>query len=107
MLACTWAAAMLSGATAACNDPWCLSVPPGEGVAVSATAASVVRLSPADDLLATVKSSPAGSTFLFAPGVYREAEIKPRTGDTFVGASEDPGGVVLTGARIIGGAPMI
>ena len=57
MLACTWAAAMLSGAmlsgaTAACNDPWCLSVAAGEGVAVSATAASVVRLSPADDLLA-------------------------------------------------------
>ena len=48
--------------------------------------AGVIRLSPVDDCAAVVRTSPAGSTFLFAPGLYRGLEIAPRDGDSFFGS---------------------
>jgi len=64
--------------------------------------AGVIPLTPDDDCTALVAASPAGSTFLFAPGLYRLKQmLVARTGDTFLGDSAHPGDVILTGARLI------
>ena len=60
-----------------------------------------VRVSPGDNIQAVVNSAPNGTTFLFAPGIYRQVSITPRPGDIFVGDSPSPQSVVLTGAKII------
>jgi hypothetical protein len=63
-----------------------------------------VPLKPGDDCAEIVAAAPAGSTFLFAPGLYREQMIVARAGDTFVGDSANATAVVLSGARVIGAA---
>lgn len=63
-----------------------------------------VPLSPDDDPATwteTVLKAPYGSTFVFAPGVYRQFSVEPRTGDTFVGGGNQETDVVLTGANIV------
>ena len=61
-----------------------------------------VRLSPTDDCASIVAKTPPGSTFILAPGLYREQQIVPHDGDTFIGDSATPEAVVLSGARVIG-----
>ena len=73
-----------------------------QGCAFSGT--DLVALSPGDDCASIVAASPKGSTFVFAPGLYREQQVIPRSGDSFVGDSASPGAVVLTGARVIDAA---
>ncbi len=60
-----------------------------------------VHLSPTDDVSREVTSAPPGSTFIFAPGLYREVEVVPKDGDTFVGGGSDAAEVLLSGARLI------
>jgi len=55
-----------------------------------------IQLSPLTENIQTViKSSPAGSTFIFAPGVYRNFSIAVRPGDTFLGMP----GAILNGSE--------
>jgi parallel beta-helix repeat protein len=60
------------------------------------SAAQTVHLTPGQNVAALVASSPAGTTFLFAPGTYRlQATIQPKDKDSF----EGQGNVVLSGAQ--------
>jgi hypothetical protein len=66
------------------------------GLFVVPSAAQTVHLSPGQNVAALVASSPAGTSFLFAPGVYRlQATIQPKDNDSFQGE----GNVVLSGAQ--------
>jgi len=56
-----------------------------------------VKLRPGDDLQQAVDRHPPGTTFLLAAGSYRLQSVRPKEGDTFVGAA----GAVLTGARLL------
>lgn len=56
-----------------------------------------IVVSPGVNVQALVDASPAGSTFSFQPGTYRLTSIKPRNGDTFLGA----GGALLSGAALL------
>lgn len=58
-----------------------------------------VVLAPGDDLQAKVDAAPEGARFVFRPGLYRQATIRPKNNQTFVG--ED--GAVLSGAVTISG----
>ena len=58
-----------------------------------------VVFSPGDNVAERVAAQPAGSDFLFSPGVYRNVEITPRHGDSFRG---EPG-AILSGARVLRG----
>jgi hypothetical protein len=60
-----------------------------------------VHLSPVDDVSREVTRAPPGSTFIFAPGLYREVEVVPKDGDKFVGGGGSAAEVVLSGARLI------
>eukprot|EP01048_Picozoa_sp_COSAG05_P017448 COSAG05_NODE_2380_length_3151_cov_36.572412_1_plen_469_part_00 len=61
-----------------------------------------VHLSPTDDVSREVTIALPGSTFIFAPGLYREVEVVPKDGDTFIGSSGSSAAeVVLSGARLI------
>jgi hypothetical protein len=72
----------------------------GAALSVPCAAAGTVNVSPGNDLPSIVASSPAGTTFQFAPGLYRlSTPIIPLAGDTFVGA---PGqATILTGAVVV------
>jgi hypothetical protein len=54
---------------------------------------------PGQDIAAIVAGQPAGTTFRFAPGVYRRVQITPKSGQTFIG---EPG-AILSGARVLEG----
>ncbi len=56
-----------------------------------------VPLKPGDDLQRVVDSHPPGTTFLLAAGVYRLQSVRPKEGDSFVGAR----GAILNGARVL------
>ena len=60
-----------------------------------------VHLTPTDDVSREVTNAPPGSTFIFAPGLYREVEVVPKDGDTFVGGGSSAAEVLLSGARLI------
>lgn len=64
----------------------------------TAAGATQVPLNPGDDLQAIVDAHPAGTSYTFAAGLYRLAEITPKTGDVYVGVG---GATVLTGARLL------
>lgn len=59
----------------------------------------VVYLKPGDNLQAIVNANPEGTTFVLKAGVYREAQIKPKNFQTFIG--ED--GAVMDGSVDIKG----
>jgi len=54
-------------------------------------------LNPADDIQAAVNASPAGTTFILNPGLYRMQSVVPKDGDIFAGES----GAVLDGAILV------
>lgn len=63
-----------------------------------------VTLLPEDDVLAIIAENPAGTTFVFEPGVYRGLSIEPRDGDQFignVGVLFPRGDVILNGATLL------
>ncbi len=64
-------------------------------VSALAWAGQTISVKPGDDIQSMVNNSPAGTTFTFTAGVYRLLQIKPKTGDTFVGSGNS---AILTGA---------
>jgi hypothetical protein len=69
-------------------------------LAVPCAVAGTVNLTPGNDIPAIVNSSPAGTIFQFAPGLYRlSTPVVPLAGDTFLGASGQT--TVLSGAIVI------
>lgn len=62
--------------------------------------AGAVVLVPGIAVQAVVDARPPGTTFLFAPGLYRLQQIVPKDGDRFIGSP----GATLNGARPLTGA---
>ena len=73
-------------------------------------AGGVVEVAPGDDVVRIVAAAPAGTTFRFAPGVYRlTTPIVPAPHDAFLGTPPDPdaadalarGGTILDGSVVL------
>lgn len=73
--------------------------PAGVAPAADGGSASVI-VHPGDDVAAIVAAAPAGSVFVFTPGLYRGLSITPRDGDRFIGLQH---GAILDGARVVSG----
>ena len=58
--------------------------------------ASTVDVAPGNNIQAIVNAHPAGTTYIFTPGVYRMQSITPQTGDTYTGQS----GAILNGSEL-------
>lgn len=72
-----------------------------ENEVLDAVAAQVhqVVVRPGDDVPRLVRSHPAGTTFMFEPGLYRLiSRLEVETNDSFIGRDK---GVVLNGGRIL------
>jgi parallel beta-helix repeat protein len=65
----------------------------GERIAGAAT----VTLSPGANIQQAINSSPAGTTFLLNPGLYRMQSLSPKTGDSFIGQT----GAILVGSTTV------
>jgi parallel beta-helix repeat protein len=71
-------------------------------IAVCGAAAAVcqtvtVNILPGIDIPSVVDASPAGTTFMIHPGVYRMQMIIPKSGDIFIGES----GAILNGSQLL------
>jgi len=67
-----------------------------------AAAADEITIRPGDDVAEIVEQAPPGTTFNFAPGVYRLQHARPKSQQKFIG--QKPGGqgeVVFNGATIL------
>ena len=64
--------------------------------AISAPAGAII-LNPGSNIAAIVDAAPTGATFYFEPGVYRGIVIRPKSGQTFIGAQ----GAVLNGSEVL------
>lgn len=64
------------------------------GCALSAQTPPTVVVQPGQNIQEIVVSSPEGTRFLFAPGLYRQQTIRPKNRQQFVGQD----GVILNGA---------
>jgi Right handed beta helix region/FG-GAP-like repeat len=60
---------------------------------------TTVNLNPTQNVAAIVNANAAGTTFVFAPGLYNDVSITPKNGDSFIGE----GSVTLTGSIPITG----
>ena len=69
------------------------------GMRAPAIPAGAVSIAPGQRAAAIVSSRPAGTTFVFEPGVHRGVTIRPRDGDRFLGRS----GAILSGAAVLRG----
>ncbi len=58
-----------------------------------------IIISPDDNLAATVRQSPEGSSFLLLPGTHRIEDVIPKTGMTFEGMT----GAIVSGAVLLEG----
>lgn len=59
----------------------------------------MATIAPNQSIQSVIDANPAGTTFEFAAGTWREQEFLTRSGDQFVG---DPdGGTILSGARVL------
>ena len=56
----------------------------------------VVHLDPTADLQAAASWHAPGTTFVLAPGLYRTQQVKPKDGQSWIGAGTDE--TLLTGA---------
>ena len=66
--------------------------------AIATPSSGAVILSPGDNVQAAVNASPAGSTFIFTPGVYRGVELTSlKDGNTFSGQP----GAILNGSIVV------
>ena len=63
---------------------------------MTAPAAAII-LNVGDNISAIVNAAPAGATFFFEPGVYRDVSLTPKDGQTFIGAQ----GAILNGADVL------
>ena len=70
-----------------------------ESVAAIERQGPVVSLGPQNDVQAAAQSSPEGTTFKLAPGIYRLQSIEPKNNQKFIGSP----GTVFSGARILRG----
>jgi len=77
----------------------CCSI--GASLVAQSMPAGSTALSPADNIQSIVNSSPAGTTFMLLPGVYRMQTITPKNNDAFVGQ----GTVVLNGSQVLSPSP--
>jgi hypothetical protein len=72
-----------------------------------APAQQIVNLNPGDDVVSIVNTHAAGTTYVFAPGIYRLTTfINPHDGDRFLGPCESPpcadsSRAVLNGSQVI------
>ncbi len=66
-------------------------------LAPTASAAATVTLNPNDNVKSIIDGKPAGTTFVFTPGVYRGFQITPKNNTTFTGQP----GAILNGSIII------
>lgn len=91
----------LVGAPAFVNESY-LTVYPGGDVPAGPlllVCEPTLVFQPGDDVASVVASQPAGTTFIFGPGVYRRVSITVRDGDVFEGQP----GAILSGARVLSG----
>lgn len=58
-----------------------------------------VRIAPGASIQSAVDSNGGGATFLLEAGVHRLQQVKPKSGQTFIGAP----GAVMSGARLLTG----
>ena len=56
-----------------------------------------INLRVGDNISAIVDAAPAGATFFFEPGVYRDLSLTPKNGQTFIGAE----GAILNGSAVL------
>ena len=78
------------------------------GVNLSAYSGPSVTITPGSAIQPLVDANPAGTTFVFEPGLYRlSSTIRPKSGDSFVGQTAcappaTPCPAILSGSRVIG-----
>lgn len=91
----------LVGAPAFVNDSYLAVYPNGNVPAgpLLLVCQPTLVLEPGDNVASVVASRPAGTTFIFSPGVYRRVSINVRDGDVFEGQP----GAILSGARVLNG----
>jgi hypothetical protein len=56
-----------------------------------------IHLHVGDNVAAIVSAAPTGATFFFEPGIYRRVVIRPKEGQTFIGAE----GAILNGSDVL------
>jgi hypothetical protein len=61
--------------------------------------APAVAINPGDNIQSVVDAHPAGTTYRFRAGIYREVSVRPKAGDVYEGEPE----TVLSGARLLTG----
>ena len=59
--------------------------------------ADAIHLHVGDNVAAIVSAAPTGATFFFEPGIYRGVVIRPKEGQTFIGAE----GAILNGSAVL------
>jgi parallel beta-helix repeat protein len=59
--------------------------------------ANAIHLDVGDNIAAIVSAAPTGATFFFEPGIYRGVVIRPKVGQTFIGAE----GAILNGSAVL------
>src|SRR6476620_11030317 len=59
--------------------------------------ADAIHLHLGDNIAAIVSAAPTGATFFFEPGIYRGVVIRPKGGQTFIGAE----GAILNGSAVL------
>jgi hypothetical protein len=69
------------------------------GVRAQTVPANAVSIVPGDNAAAVVSQHPAGTTFVFEPGLHRGVSIRPRSGDSYLGRP----GAILSGAHVLDG----
>jgi parallel beta-helix repeat protein len=74
---------------------------PASPIVKSAVAvpSNAVRIAPGTNIQGVVNQHGGGATFLLETGVHREQQVKPKSGQTFIGES----GAVMSGARLLSG----
>lgn len=70
---------------------------PTPTVQPTAPPGGAVLLSPTQDLQSIINSKPAGTTYIFQPGLYRMQKITPKNGDTYIGDSK----TILNGSKVL------
>lgn len=69
------------------------------GTAVAQCCVGTVTVNPGDDVQAAVNNNPAGTQFIFNPGVYHNLSVVPKDYDQFI--SSTPLGATLSGASVV------
>ncbi|MDO6764688.1 carbohydrate-binding protein [Agarivorans sp. 1_MG-2023] len=59
-----------------------------------------VNIDPGVSIQSVINANPAGTTYCLAAGRFTQQSIKPKTGDTLIGAGAHSGGTVLDGEHI-------